>query len=120
LENQKGYHYLDLSSNRLIISHHVSFDESSFPFAEKSDPIPSSNFDFLLEFNVIPSPIRSYFSSCVSTCTGSPSIGSSLVVATPGSSARLPKEVGSVGATPGSSVHLPKEVGPVVAAHAIA
>jgi hypothetical protein len=61
LENQKGYHYLDLSSNRLIISHHVSFDESSFPFAEKSDPILSSNFDFLLEFNVIPSPIRSYF-----------------------------------------------------------
>lgn len=49
--DHKGYRFLDLSTNRLIISHHVIFDESSFPFSQGSSP-PSSDFDFLSEFNV--------------------------------------------------------------------
>ena len=42
----KGYHCLDLSTNRIIISRHVIFSETSFPFSEVSSP-PSSDFDFL-------------------------------------------------------------------------
>jgi len=33
--HHKGYRCLDLSSNRIIISRHIVFDESSFPFAEQ-------------------------------------------------------------------------------------
>lgn len=47
----KGYRCLDLSTNRLIISRHVTFDETSFPFSRVSSP-PSSDFDFLSEFDV--------------------------------------------------------------------
>jgi hypothetical protein len=52
----KGYRCLDLATNRIIISCHVTFDESSFPFAEISDP-PSSSFDFLSELDWTPFPI---------------------------------------------------------------
>ena len=70
-ENHKGYRCLDLSSNRLIISRHVVFDESSFPFAEKFNPLPSSDFDFLSEFTAMPLPIGSCFRSRVCAGTGS-------------------------------------------------
>jgi hypothetical protein len=53
---QKGYCCLNLATNQIIISHHVLFDESSFPFVTISDP-PSSSFDFLSEFNCTPLPI---------------------------------------------------------------
>jgi hypothetical protein len=92
-ENHKGSRCLDLASNHLIISCHVSFDESSFPFAKKSDPPMSSDFEFLSEFNVMLLPIGSCFTSRVSTGTGSPGDGAPSVVAAPGSSVRLPKEV---------------------------
>jgi hypothetical protein len=35
-EDHKGYQCLDLHSNRIIVSRHVVFDESSFPFANMS------------------------------------------------------------------------------------
>jgi len=51
----KGYHCLDLTSNKVIISRHVMFDESSFPLIE-SNSTPSSNFDFLSKFALAPLP----------------------------------------------------------------
>jgi hypothetical protein len=49
----KRYHCLDLATNKIIISHHVKFDESSFPFAKIFVP-PSSHFDFLSDLDCAP------------------------------------------------------------------
>jgi hypothetical protein len=49
----KGYHCLDLPTNRVIISLHVMFDELTFPFADLSTP-PSSHFDFLSNMDCTP------------------------------------------------------------------
>jgi hypothetical protein len=138
-ENHKGYRCLDLDSNRLIISRHVVFDESSFPFAEKFDPLPSSDFDFLSEFNAMPLPIGPCFCSRVCAGTGSSDVGvapsapialgSSTCpwpVAAPVSQAPLvsdapdPESPGRSTSTPAStsndpSAHLPESVGPVAA-----
>jgi len=62
----KGYRCLDLSTDRLIVSRHVTFDESSFPFAERSS-VPA-NLDFLNEFEASVLPIRPRSSS---VCAGS-------------------------------------------------
>jgi hypothetical protein len=44
--DHKGYRYLDLSTNRLIISRHVVFDEDSFPLAASPN---LTDLDFLFE-----------------------------------------------------------------------
>jgi hypothetical protein len=54
--SQKGYRCLDLSTRKIIISHHVVFDETHFPFAA-SKPRPDS-FDFLLQ-DILPAPAPS-------------------------------------------------------------
>jgi hypothetical protein len=59
--DHKEYHCLDLATNRIIISRHVNFDESSFPFAELPAPLPSPNLDFLSEFDHVCSPVPSPF-----------------------------------------------------------
>jgi hypothetical protein len=51
--SQKGYWCLDLSTRKIIISRHVVFDETHFPFAA-SKPRPDS-FDFLLQ-DILPAP----------------------------------------------------------------
>jgi hypothetical protein len=50
--DHKGYRYLDLSTNRLIISHHVVFDEDSFPLIAS---LNLTDLDFLCESG---SPVR--------------------------------------------------------------
>jgi hypothetical protein len=45
-DNHKGCRCLDLSTNRVIISRHVVFDEQQFPFSRNS-PAPLSVYDFL-------------------------------------------------------------------------
>jgi hypothetical protein len=47
--HHKGYICFDLQSNRIIISRHVIFDETSFPFATNSSPPPVEDFEFLEE-----------------------------------------------------------------------
>jgi hypothetical protein len=44
--DHKGYCCLDLSTNHLIVSRHVVFDEDSFPLAASPN---STNLDFLCE-----------------------------------------------------------------------
>jgi hypothetical protein len=54
----KGYRCLDPTSNRIIISRHVLFDETAFPFAEHTSPATAADFTFLDEFpNPAPLPI---------------------------------------------------------------
>jgi hypothetical protein len=58
--NHKGYRCLELHSNRILLSRHVIFDESFFPFAEMStSPMPSQSLDFLFEDDVAPLPVGS-------------------------------------------------------------
>ncbi|WVZ83541.1 hypothetical protein U9M48_030678 [Paspalum notatum var. saurae] len=53
--HHKGYRCLDLSSNRIIISQHVVFDESSFPFAKQTS---TDTLEFLTDYtNIAPEPI---------------------------------------------------------------
>ncbi|GJZ44585.1 ribonuclease H-like domain-containing protein [Tanacetum coccineum] len=54
--NHRGYRCLDLATNKIIISRHVNFEETIFPFGSMtpSNP-PSYNF---LEHNDTPSPIQ--------------------------------------------------------------
>lgn len=49
--NHKGYHCLDLSSHRIFISRHVTFDESTFSFASPPNPPPFDDYNFLLELS---------------------------------------------------------------------
>jgi hypothetical protein len=44
--DHKGYHCLDLSTNHLIVSRHVVFDEDNFPLAASPNP---TDLDFLFE-----------------------------------------------------------------------
>jgi hypothetical protein len=62
-KEQKGYHCLDLATNQIIISHHVLFYESSFPFTMISDP-PSSSFDFVMELDCTPPSIGANTPTC--------------------------------------------------------
>jgi hypothetical protein len=57
--HHKGYRCLDLLSNRVILSRHVVFDESTFPFAEQQPTASSQDFDFLdtITTNPVPPPI---------------------------------------------------------------
>lgn len=55
--HHKGYICLDRHTNRIIISRHVVFDESSFPFSKDSTTPTRAAFDFLDDFpNPVPAP----------------------------------------------------------------
>ena len=55
--HHKGYRCLDMSSNQIIISRHVIFDETSFPFAERDDPSTPATLEFLDSSDTVPAPI---------------------------------------------------------------
>lgn len=69
--NHKGYQCSDLSTNRITISRHVTFYESSFPFANMAAPPSPSDFDFLETMDYMPHPIGSWqFAGTPSRATG--------------------------------------------------
>jgi hypothetical protein len=49
--NHKGYRCLDLSTNCVVISQHVVFDEACFPFA--TSPHPTNDYEFLSEMDLV-------------------------------------------------------------------
>jgi len=54
--HHKGYHCFDLSFNRLIISRHVVFDETTFPYAERGSSPSLADLDFLDVTDYLPAP----------------------------------------------------------------
>jgi len=56
--HHKGYRCLDLSSNRVIISRHVIFDETAFPFAERHGPSTLADLEFLVDDTTPVGPSR--------------------------------------------------------------
>ncbi|RLM57903.1 hypothetical protein C2845_PM18G13220 [Panicum miliaceum] len=52
--SQKGYRCLDLSTRKIIISRHVVFDETHFPFA--ASKLRPDSLDFLLQ-EILPAPV---------------------------------------------------------------
>lgn len=52
---------LDLATNRIIISCHVTFDESCFPFEEHGTQPPSFDFDTLSDLEYMPLPVGTRF-----------------------------------------------------------
>jgi hypothetical protein len=57
--HQKGYRCLDMSSNQIIISKHVIFDETVFPFTERDDPSTPAILEFLDASDTVLAPIGS-------------------------------------------------------------
>jgi hypothetical protein len=66
--DHKGYRYLDLSTNRLIVSRHVVFDEDSFPLAASPSLI---DLDFFCESGPMISTIGTHLTN-VGTSTPAP------------------------------------------------
>jgi hypothetical protein len=61
--DHKGYRCLDLSTNHIMISRHVIFDEACFPFVVS--PHPTNDYEFLSKMDPVLSPIG----TCLSTST---------------------------------------------------
>ena len=56
--HHKGYLCLDVTTNRVIISRHVVFDETVFPFSEQPSPPSQADFEFLADdSNPVSAPI---------------------------------------------------------------
>ena len=108
--HHKGYRCLDRSTNRVIISRHVFFDEGSFPFAEPSRPPREADFEFLDDITTnVPAPIGP---SPLVSSTGSPPGAPALAHAAHGVPA-LPHAASGASTTPpaGAPAHSSR-VGP--------
>ena len=86
--DHKGYRCLDLHSNRIIVSRHVVFDETVFPFADMStSPQDPTTLDFLDDADDSSSPSGS---RVVHAGTRLPS-GMDAALGSPRSGSRVPQ-----------------------------
>jgi hypothetical protein len=85
--HHKGYRCLDMSSNQIIISRHVIFDETAFPFTERDGPSTPATLEFLDASDTVLAPIRSPHNFLpVGPSSGASTCAPSSRVATPSSS----------------------------------
>jgi transposase InsO family protein len=67
--SHKGYCCLDLSTRRIIISRHVIFDETTFPFAATSDASPPASYDLFLDDDMVSVPCSTVVAGGTSSST---------------------------------------------------
>jgi hypothetical protein len=67
--DHKGYRCLDISTNRVVITRHVIFDEASFPFA--ASPHLTNDYEFLSKMDLVPAPIATRLSAGIPMTTAS-------------------------------------------------
>lgn len=82
--SHNGYRCLGISTQRVIISWHVVFDEHTFPFASSNYSLPADVLDFLLDFattsSLSPVVILATVPAIVPTsCAIAPSIPNDLI-----------------------------------------
>lgn len=81
-----GFQCVDLSSNRVIVTRHVTFDETSLPFAKSPLPTPKNDFDFPVSL----SPRCASLASTGSPVVGTPGAVSPLLAMSPAAAPPLP------------------------------
>src|SRR6185312_12499294 len=55
--DHKGYRCFDLTSRRVLISRHVDFDESDFPYSTSSTPSPDPELESLFPTDPVVQPL---------------------------------------------------------------
>jgi hypothetical protein len=95
--NHKGYHYLDISTNHVVISRHIIFDGCCFPFA--SSPSVTNDYEIFSEIDSMPSPIG----TCLSA--GTPMTMADGLTTTLGGQTNLVVEACGLTARPSGGLH---------------
>jgi hypothetical protein len=102
--SHKGYRCLDLSTRRIIISRHVIFGETAFPFVATSDASSHASHDFLLDDDMVSVP-------CSTVVAGGTSSSPPVVTPSHSGDDQPPPDVatshGSPPSTPDGHGHVP-------------
>ena len=105
--DHKGYRCFDLTTRRIIISRHVVFDESTFPFARETHPPTTSSFDFLLGRDLDIAPLFTNHAAGGSPTAAPSSIDVEQPCSAPGGSGVQPPLGPSASSSPGRCGFVP-------------
>ena len=105
--DHKGYRCFDLTTRRIIISRHVVFDESTFPFARETHPPTTSSFDFLLGRDLDIAPLFTNHAAGGSPTAAPSSIDVEQPCSAPGGSGVQPPLGPSASSSPGGCGFVP-------------